>query len=102
MLIGVLIRGECENKLQQPGRSIDKSENFPVFDSWRLQDYRADPGNVLVFFIFGEKMVGSAAIKQGRLANRKHTYFLGALADPTIYRPKSKFLSRIALSSDYL
>ena len=36
-------------------------------------------------------MVQSAAIKQGRLANRKHTYFW-ALADPTIYRPKSKFL----------
>ena len=29
------------------------------------------------FFIFGEKMVGSAAIKQGRSANRKHTYFWG-------------------------
>ena len=27
------------------------------------------------FFIFVEKMVGSAAFKQGRLANRKHTYF---------------------------
>ena len=27
------------------------------------------------FFIFGEKMVGSAALKQGRSANRKHTYF---------------------------
>ena len=37
-------------------------------------------------------MVQSAAIKQGRLANRKHTYFFLALADPTIYRPKSKFL----------
>ena len=33
------------------------------------------------------------AIKQGRLANCKHTYiFFLALADPTINRPKSKFL----------
>ena len=38
-------------------------------------------------------MVQSAAIKQGRLANCKHTYFFFlALADPTINRPKSKFL----------
>ena len=37
-------------------------------------------------------MVQSAAIKQGRLANCKHTYFFLALADPTINRPKSKFL----------
>ena len=37
-------------------------------------------------------MVQSAAIKQGRLANCKHTYFFLALADPTIHRPKSKFL----------
>ena len=41
-------------------------------------------------------MVQSAAIKQGRSANRKHTFFFFffffALADPTIYRPKSKFL----------
>ena len=37
-------------------------------------------------------MVHSAAIKQGRLANCKHTYFFLALADPTINRPKSKFL----------
>ena len=59
-----------KNTLQQPGRSINKSENFPVFDNWRLQDYRAEPDKVLVFFIFGEKMVGSAAIKQGRSANR--------------------------------
>ena len=49
--------------------------------------------NVLVFF-FSEKMVQSAAIKQGQLTNRKHTYFFFffALADPTIYHPKSKFL----------
>ena len=31
------------------------------------------------FFIFGEKMVGLAAIKQGRSANRKHTYFFFGL-----------------------
>ena len=37
-------------------------------------------------------MVQSAAIKPGRSANRKHTFFVLALADPTIYRPKSKFL----------
>ena len=43
---------------------------------------------------FSEKMVQSAAIKQGQLANRKHIFFFFffALADPTIYRPKSKFL----------
>ena len=37
-------------------------------------------------------MVQSAAIKQGRSANLKHSIFFLALADPTIYRPKSKFL----------
>ena len=38
-------------------------------------------------------MVQSEAIKQGRSTSRKHTYFFFlALADPTIYRPKSKFL----------
>ena len=37
-------------------------------------------------------MVQSVAIKQGRMANCKHTYiFFWALADPTINRPKSKF-----------
>ena len=92
MLIGVLIRGECE----QPGRSIYKLEQsilkiFKFSNSWRLQDYRAGLDNVLVFF--SEKMVQSAAIKRGQLTNRKHTYFFFfALAHPTIYRPKSKFL----------
>ena len=93
MLIGVLIRGECE----QPGRSIYKLEQsilkiFKFSDSWRLQDYRAGLDNVFFFFFFSEKMVQSAAIKQGQLTNRKHTYFFFALAHPTIYRPKSKFL----------
>ena len=48
--------------LQQPGRSTGTIdiENFQVFDSWRLQDYRAGLDNVLVF---SEKMVQSAAIK---------------------------------------
>ena len=88
--------------LQQPGRSIYSGtidiENFHVFNSWRLQDYRAEPDNVLVFFFFffffffAGIMVQSAAIKQGRSAKRKHTYFFFVLADPTIYRPKSKFL----------
>ena len=43
-------------------------------------------------------MVQSAAIKQGRLANRKHTFFFFfffffffALADPTIYVPNQNF-----------
>ena len=31
-------------------------------------------------------MVGSAAIKQGRSANRKHTYFFGLIEYKIIYR----------------
>ena len=63
-----------EYTLQQPGRSIYKLdiESFTTGLS-----SRAGQRTRLFFFIFGEKMVQSAAIKQGRLANRKHTYFLG-------------------------
>ena len=87
--------------LQQPGRSIYKLEQsivkfFQVFDSWRLQEQGRTTYSV--FFLFSEKK------KQGRSANRKHTYFFFALADPTLYPPKTKFLiycGRVALSSDY-
>ena len=34
-------------------------------------------------------MVGSAALKQGRSANRKHTYFFSGLIE-TFYRDTSK------------
>ena len=61
--------------LQQPGRSIYKLEQSILKIFKFSKDYRAGPDNVLVclFFIFGEKMIQSAAIEQGRSANRKHT-----------------------------
>ena len=39
---------------------------------------------VSFFFIFEEKMVGSAATKKGRSANRKHTYFFFGLIALTL------------------
>ena len=83
--------------LQQPGRSIYKPEQSSLknFKFSIAGDYRTiEQGwTTYSFVFFSEKMVQSAAIKQGQLANRKHTYFFFfALADPTIYRPKSKFL----------
>ena len=41
----------------------------------KIRDLSSRTGQQSCFFIFGEKMVGSAAIKQGRSANRKHTFF---------------------------
>ena len=82
--------------LQQPGRSIyiNWNNRWKIFKFSIAGSSRAGQRTrffFVFFFFFGEKMVQSAAIKQGRSANRKHTFFL-ALADPTIYRPKIKFL----------
>ena len=37
-------------------------------------------------------MVGSAVIKQGRSANRKHTYFFFGLIIDTVYRSAGRFI----------
>ena len=76
MLIGVLISGECEI----PGRSIYKLEQsiLKIFTFSIAGDYMTiEQGRTTKsFFVFSEKkMVQSAAIKQGRLANCKHTYY---------------------------
>ena len=92
MLIGALIRGECEI----PGRSIYKLEQsiLKIFKFSIAGDcgLSSRAGQRTRFCFFREKMVQSAAIKQGRLASCKHIFFFLALADPTINRPKSKFL----------
>ena len=65
--------------LQQPGRSIYKPEQSSLknFKFSIAGDYRTiEQGwTTYSFVFFSEKMVQSAAIKQGQLANRKHTYF---------------------------
>ena len=64
--------------LQQPGRSIYKLEQsilkilkFSIAGDYRTIEQGRTTYSFYVFF--GEKMVKSAAIKQGRSANRKHT-----------------------------
>ena len=49
---------------------------IPVLKSGTVE---AGPENGLVFLFSEKKKVGSAAIKQGRSANRKHTYFFFGL-----------------------
>ena len=81
MLIGVLIREECEIhtsttrlvnfKLEQ---SILKIFKFSITGDYRTME-QGRTTNSFFFYFFPEKMVQSAAIKQGRSANRKHTYF---------------------------
>ena len=46
----------------------------------KIRDRSSRTGQRSRFFIFGEKMLGLAAIKQGRSANRKHTYFFFGLS----------------------
>ena len=107
MLIGVLIRGECEI----PGRSIYKLEQsiLKMFKFSIAGDYMTiEQGRTTYTFLFfsEKKMVQSAAIKQGRLANCKHTYFFGLSGS---YNKSSQIkvshlfntCGRIALSADY-
>ena len=109
MLIGVIIRGECEI----PGRSINKLELsiLKIFKFSIAGDYMTiEQGWTtysFLFFFSEKKMVQSAAIKQGRLANCKHTYFFFGLSGS--YNKSSQIKvshlfntgGRIALSADY-
>ena len=115
--------------LQQPGRSIYKLEQlilkifkFSIADDYRLSSRVGQRTRFLfVFFFggggggwggggggFGEKMVQSAAIKLGRSANRKHTYFFFfCLSGSYNISPQIKIShlfntgGRVALSYDY-
>ena len=72
--------------LQQPGRSIYKLEQsiLKIFKFSIACDYRTiEQGWTTYSFVFlfsEKKKVQSAAIKQGRSANRKHTYFFFGLS----------------------
>ena len=67
--------------MEIPGRSIYKLEQsiLKIFKFSIAGDYMTiEQGRTIVLvFVFSEKkkMVQSAAIKQGRLANCKHLYF---------------------------
>ena len=95
--------------LQQPGRSIYKLEQsiLKICSSRSLATtgLSSRVGQrtrfFLFLFFFGEEMVQSAAIKQGRSANRKHSFFFGNISFQIKVSHLFNTGGRVALSSAY-
>ena len=103
MLIGVLIRGECEI----PGRSIYKLEQSILKIAGDYRTIKQGRTTYSFLFFWRKKMVQSATIKQDRLANFKHTYFFFGLSGSYSKSSQIKVSHLfniggcIALSADY-